>query len=90
MRWVTFYYDIIQDIVLDIKEHKNKDDALKHFNCSYKNYFELATNFKADTLPASYGYPFRKFYGISARSFKKMFGIGIDEALEISKKEGES
>ena len=41
----------------------------------------------ADKLPASYGYPLRKYWGISAPAFKKKFGISVDEALKISKGE---
>jgi hypothetical protein len=47
----------------------------------------LNTRFKADKLPASYGYPLRKYWGISAPAFKKEFGISVDEALKISKGE---
>lgn len=86
MRYVTFYYDLLRDHVSDLKVHENKETALKHFNTNCKNYFQLNTQFKADRLPASYGYPHRKYYGVSARTFKKMFDISIDEAISICEK----
>ena len=82
MRWVTFYYDMIRDHVSDLKVHEDRDKALKHFNTHCKSYFEIRTPFKANKLPATYGYPFRKYYGVSATTFKKMFDCSIDEALK--------
>lgn len=87
MRWVTFYYDRLREQVLDLKAHKNKEEALKHFRTNCKNYFQLNTSFKADKLPATYGYPMRKYYGISATAFKKMFGVSVDEALKQAESE---
>ena len=86
MRWVTFYYDLLREQVSDLKVHKNKEVALKHFRINCKNYFQLNTSFKADKLPATYGYPMRKYYGVSARTFKKMFDVSVDEAMEIANK----
>lgn len=86
-KWATFYYDVIRERVYDLKEHDNKDIALKYFNSHYKDYFQINTPFKAKTLPATYGFPFRKYVGISAQGFKKQFGISIDEALKIAKGE---
>lgn len=83
-RWVTFYYDVIRNKVSDLKGHKTKDEALIWFNQNYKSYFQLNLNFTANKLPATYGYPMRKYYGISAQSFKKMFNITVDEALQIA------
>ena len=83
-RWVTFYYDVINDRVTDLKAHPDKETALKHFNRHCKSHFQLNTPFKADRLPASYGYPFRKYMGISAIAFKKEFGVSVDEALELA------
>ena len=84
MRWVTFHYDILRKNVSALKVHDNKEDALKYFNSNCGNFFELNTGFKANKLPATYGYPLRKYYGISARAFKKMFDCSIDEAMEIA------
>ena len=84
MRWVTFYYDSLRENVSDIKVHGNKEIALEWFNRSCKNYFKLNSQFKADKLPATYGYPWRKYYGISARAFKKMFKCTVDEARKIA------
>lgn len=85
MRYVTFYYDLLRKQVSDLKIHKDKETALKHFNSECYKWFELGTKFKADKLPATYGYPMRKYYGISARAFKQMFDISIDEAMSIAK-----
>lgn len=65
--------------------HEDKEKALKHFNSQSHRYFALNTKYKATKLPATYGYPMRKYYGVSARAFKKMFGVSVDEALEIAK-----
>lgn len=86
-RWVTFHYDSIIGYVSDLKIHPNKETALKYFNQNCKRYFQLNTRFKADDLPASYGYPLRKYFGISAIAFKKEFGISIDEAMKLSRGE---
>ena len=90
MRWATFYYDLLNDRVFDLSVHASKEDALKHFNKNCKNYFEVNTSFKADKLPTSYGYPLRRYYGVSAKAFRKMFDCTIDEALILAKsKDGE-
>ena len=79
MRWVTFYYNVMIDTLTDVKVHNNKEDALKYFNKHCNQYFQLNTRFKTDKLPAVYGYPMRKYCGISARQFKKEFNRDIDE-----------
>lgn len=84
MRWVTFYYNQLTDTVSALKVHENKETALKYFNSTMKDFFEINTNFKADKLPATYGYALRKYCGISVKSFKKEFDISVDEALEIA------
>lgn len=84
MRYVTFYYDLLRDCVLGLKVHEDKEKALKHFNLESHKWFGLNTKFKADKLPATYGYPMRKYYGVSARTFKKMFNVSVDEAMEIA------
>lgn len=88
-RWVTFYYDSIDARIDDFKVHSDKESALKYFNQKCKWYFALNTNFKADKLPCSYGFTFRRYYGISAHSFKKQFGISIDEVSTIYADKGE-
>lgn len=87
-RWVTFHYDVIGEKVSDLKVHSDKETALKYFNQNHKRYFEVNTNFKADKLPCSYGFTFRRYYGISAQSFKKQFGISVDEALMVNADKG--
>jgi len=83
-RWVTFYYDQIRERISDFKIHPNKETALKYFNQHCKRHFSLNTGFKANKLPASYGYPLRNYWGISASAFKKKFTISVDEALKLS------
>ena len=85
MRYVTFYYDLLRDHVSDLTVHEDKDTALKYFNTHCRDYFQLNVPWKADKLPATYGYPMRTYYGVSARTFKNMFGVSVDEALEIAK-----
>lgn len=84
MRYVTFHYDLLRNHISDLKVHEDKEKALKHFNSECYKWFELGTKFKANKLPAAYGYPMRKYYGVSARAFKKRFGISVDEAMEIA------
>lgn len=84
MRYATFYYDLLREQVSDLKVHEDKEKALKHFNSESYKWFEINTRFKATKLPATYGYPMRKYYGVSAKTFKKMFGVSVDEAMEIA------
>lgn len=86
MRYVTFYYDLLREHVSDLKVHEDKETALKYFNTHSRSYFQFNVRWKTDKLPATYGYPMRKYCGMSARAFKKMFGVSIDEALEIAQK----
>lgn len=87
-RWVTFHYDMLQEHISDLMVHPDRETALKHFNQHCKSHFQLNTRFKADKLPASYGYPLRKYWGISAQAFKEKFGISVDEALKLAKGDG--
>lgn len=87
MRWVTFYYKLLENKVFDLKVHSDKESALKYFNKQCNQYFQLNSQFKADKLPATYGYPMRKYCGMSARAFKKEFGCSIDEALRLAESE---
>lgn len=80
MRYVTFYYDLIRHIVLGLKVHEDKEKALKCFNSEFHKWFAINTKFKADDIPVAYGYPTRKYYGVSARTFKKMFDISVVES----------
>lgn len=89
MRWVTFHYNALTNKVSALKVHENKETALKYFNSTMRDFFEINTNFKAVNLPATYGYVLRKYCGISARAFKKEFDISVDEALEKAKEESE-
>lgn len=82
-RWVTFHYDRIRNHVSSLVVHNSKEEALKYFNLHAKDFFQNNVRWKADKLPASYGFPMRKFYGISAAAFKKEFEISVDEALAI-------
>ena len=82
MRWVTFYYDMLSGTITALVVHKDKEAALKHFNTRCRDFFSTNLSWKADKLPATYGYAWRKYFGISARAFKKMFNKSIDEALK--------
>lgn len=84
MRWVTFHYNALTNKISALNVHENKEIALKYFNSTMQDFFEINVDFKADKLPATYGYTLRKYCGISARAFKKEFGISIDEALNIA------
>ena len=75
-KWVTFYTDIF-GTVADLTVHNNKEDATKFFKNHYKDYFELAMPTEV-RLPMTYGYPHRKFVGISKPKFEKLYGK-IDE-----------
>lgn len=86
-RWVTFHYDMLRKHVSDLTVHPDRETALKYFNQHCKSYYQLNTRFKADKLPASYGYPLRRYWGISASAFKKAFGISVDEAVKIARGE---
>ena len=86
-RWVTYYHDIIRDSVYELTVHNNKEDALKYFNANCKNHFQTNTNLKANKLPAYYGFALRQYCGVSAMTFKKTFGISVDEALKIAESE---
>ena len=82
MRWVTFHYNIMDNQIADFQIHPDKQTALKYFNKNCNRWFGTNTKCKAEKLPATYGFFHRKYYGISARAFKQMFEISIDEALE--------
>lgn len=84
MRYVTFYYDLLRNYVSNLKVHEDKEKALKHFNSESHKCFEINAKFKATKLPATYGYPMRKYYGVSARTFKKMFDVSVDKAMEMA------
>lgn len=71
-KWVTFYTDIF-GTVADLTVHDNKEDATKFFKKNYKRYFELAMDIEIK-LPMSYGYPHRKFIGMSKLKFEKLYG----------------
>ena len=68
LRQVARQYKLTGDF--DRLVHPYKEKALKHFNSECHKWFEINTKFKADKLPATYGYPMRKYYGVSARTFK--------------------
>ena len=72
-KWVTFYYDVLRGGVLNLVVHKDKETATKYFKSNYRNYFQLSQRIKVE-LPMSYGYPFRKFVGMSKPKFEKEFG----------------
>lgn len=82
-RWVTFYMDLIQNRIIDYQEHADKATAERYFRMHYRKYFPIAPKV-AVRLPMSYGFPFRKFYGVSIWSFHKYFGRRADDAKEAN------
>lgn len=70
-KWVTFYYDLMSGIH-DLVEHKNKEDATEYFKKHYRGHFQLNRSIKIE-LPMSYGYPHRKYIGMSKRKFENEF-----------------
>lgn len=75
-KWVTFYYDILNSQIKDYEEHKNRQEAEEYYLNNYRRYFalnrELKKNFK---LPFFYGYPTRKYCGMTKYKFDKMFQL---------------
>lgn len=71
-KWVTFYDDIFNG-VSDLKVHDNKEAATTYFKRVYRSFFQLSTKIDIK-LPMSYGYPHRKFRGMSKRMFEKNYG----------------
>ena len=88
MRYVTFYFDSLRQKASDLEIHADKETALKFFNKNCKKYFSVNTGWKADKMPASYGYPLRRFIGMSASAFRKEFGITIDKAKALQSQKG--
>jgi len=74
-KWVTFHYSFLHG-VQDLVEHENREKATRYFQRNYRNYFELAGPFKAK-LPCTYGYPHRKFCGMSKAMFNKTYGKNL-------------
>lgn len=72
-KWVTFYYDAFRGGVSNLVVHKDKETATKYFRDHYRSYFQLYQKVKVE-LPMAYGYPFRKFIGVSKPKFEKEFG----------------
>lgn len=75
-KWVTFYYDILNSQIKDYKEHKNRQEAEEHYLKNYRKYFELNRQIKKNfKLPFVYGYPTRKYCGMTKYKFDKMFQL---------------
>ena len=75
-KWVTFYEDMFNGIS-DLVVHENKEVATKYFQKNYRNYFQLSSKVNIE-LPMSYGYPTRKFKGMTKSMFEKNYGNIID------------
>lgn len=71
-KWVTFH-DSIMGGVQGLKIHNSKEEATQYFKNNYRNYFELSSKVEVK-LPMTYGYPHRKFVGMSKQSFEKKYG----------------
>ena len=84
-KWITFYEDILRNKISNCAIHDNKEEATKHFKNHYKQFFQLSQNIEVK-LPMSYGYPHRKYRGMSVIKFKKVYGEEIyDEIVEYLK-----
>lgn len=70
MRYVTFYYSILGGL-RDKVVHSDMPTALRHFKRHFRDYFQLNTPFNPTSLPASYGFAHRRFYGMSIREYNK-------------------
>ena len=70
-RWVTFYEDVFNGIS-HVVIHKDKEEATKYFKKYYTSFFELNTRPKIE-LPMTYGFPHRRFVGMSITSFNKKY-----------------
>lgn len=75
-KWVTFYYDVLNNQISDYKEHKNRQEAETYYLANYRRYFalnrQLSKNFK---LPFTYGYATRKYCGMTKYKFDKLFTL---------------
>ena len=77
-KWVTFYEDILSG-VHDLVVHDSKEDATTYFRSHYRQYFQLSSRIEIK-LPMSYGYPMRKYRGMSKYMFEKNYGqIGAEK-----------
>lgn len=71
-KWVTFYEDIFSG-VSSLKVHDDKEKATAYFKSAYRSFFQLSCKSEIK-LPMSYGYPHRRFRGMSKRMFEKEYG----------------
>ena len=86
MKWVTYYWDILQG-VSSLTIHNSHEEALKYFNSNAKRYFAIKSTFhKVKKLPASFGYAHRRFCGESLKMFENDFG----KVEEVAKNENDS
>lgn len=80
-KWVTFYWSMIQG-VQNLVEHKDQETAREYFlkHCfKYFDGFKKPPDFDRNfELPYSYGFPHRRFYGMTRYKFHKMFLEGKD------------
>ncbi len=75
MKWVTFYYDVMQNKIYDLVEHKDKVAATEYFKKHYKDYSQLQTEIKVKLPMVVYGFPLsRQYIGMTLCSFKKRYG----------------
>ena len=82
-KWVTFYHDVMSKCIRDYVEHPDRESATKHFENHYRDYFHLRTKTKVK-LPMAYGFPFRKYIGMTLRSFEKEFGKVKGKGAKLS------
>lgn len=78
-KWVTFYEDLFNGVSC-LKVHPDKETATDYFKKNYRSYFQLSSKIEVK-LPMSYGFPHRKFRGMSKMMFEKNYGK-IEESKE--------
>ena len=69
-KWVTFLASMFNGIQ-DYVEHPDKETATRYFEAHYRDYFQIAPAIQVK-LPLAYGFPYRKFCGLSLRRFQKI------------------
>lgn len=75
-RWVCYYYSILGGVQY-VTYHKDRKEAARHFNRTYKCFFQYTANpFKVtpDKLPCWYGFAHRSYNCSSRVKFEKAHG----------------
>lgn len=78
MRYVTFYYSFLGGVQY-LEYHQDMPTALAYFRRHYRDFFEISSPFRPNRLPASYGFPHRRFMGMSIRAYNKHWKEGKND-----------